>query len=58
MCFDWLVTGQILTLNPAPAVPGPGHVVARGKTLVLIGTGARPPFGLPATMRCHTFRAT
>jgi hypothetical protein len=26
MCFDWLVTGGILTVNPAHAVRGPKHV--------------------------------
>jgi hypothetical protein len=31
MCFDWLVTGGILTVNPAHAVRGPKHVVKRGR---------------------------
>ena len=35
MCFDWLVTGGVLTVNPAHAVRGPKHVVKRGKTPVL-----------------------
>jgi hypothetical protein len=32
-CFDWLVTGGVLTVNPAHAVRGPKHVVKRGKIL-------------------------
>jgi site-specific recombinase XerD len=35
MLFDWLVTGQILTNNPAHAVRGPKYVVKKGKTPVL-----------------------
>ena len=35
MCFDWLVTGQVIATNPAHAVRGPKHVVKRGKTPVL-----------------------
>jgi site-specific recombinase XerC len=31
MLFDWLVTGGILTVNPAHAVRGPKHVIKRGK---------------------------
>jgi len=41
MCFDWLVTGGILTVNPAHAVRGPKHVVKRGKTPVLATDQAR-----------------
>lgn len=41
MCFDWLVVGQILPMNPAAAVRGPNHVVKRGKTLVITGQEAR-----------------
>jgi hypothetical protein len=33
--LDWLVTGGVLTVNPAHAVRGPKHVVKRGKTSVL-----------------------
>ncbi len=33
--FDWLVTGQVVPINPAHAVRGPRHVVTRGKTPVL-----------------------
>jgi len=35
MLFDWLVTGQVIPLNPAHAVRGPKHSVKRGKTSVL-----------------------
>ncbi len=41
MCFDWLVTGQVLAVNPAHAVRGPKHVVNRGKTPVLSVEDAR-----------------
>jgi len=29
MLFDWLITGQVMPTNPASAVRGPKHVVAR-----------------------------
>lgn len=35
MLFDWLVTGQVIEVNPAHAVRGPKHVVKKGKTPVL-----------------------
>ena len=35
MLFDWLITGQIVPMNPASAVRGPKHVVKTGKTPVL-----------------------
>lgn len=41
MLFDWLVTGQILDVNPAHAVRGPKYVVKKGKTPVLTGDEAR-----------------
>ena len=41
MCFDWLVVGQILPMNPAASVRGPKHVVKRGKTPVLSTEDAR-----------------
>ena len=41
MCFDWLVTGQIVPSNPASSVRGPKHVVKRGKTPVLSTEEAR-----------------
>ena len=37
MLFDWLVTGQVVPVNPASAVRGPMHVVKTGKTPVLDG---------------------
>lgn len=37
MLFDWLITGQIVPMNPATAVRGPKHVVKTGKTPVLDG---------------------
>jgi integrase/recombinase XerC len=33
--FDWLVTGQVVPVNPAASVRGPRHVVREGKTPVL-----------------------
>jgi site-specific recombinase XerC len=39
--FDWLVTGQIVPVNPATSVRGPSHVVKTGKTPVLDGEDAR-----------------
>jgi len=42
MCFDWLVTGQVLATNPAHAVRGPTYVVTSGKTPVLSTDEARP----------------
>ena len=41
MCFDWLVVGQVVPMNPASAVRGPSHVVKRGKTPVLTAEEAR-----------------
>jgi site-specific recombinase XerD len=35
MLFDWLITGQVVPMNPAAGVRGPKHVVKTGKTLVL-----------------------
>jgi site-specific recombinase XerD len=39
--FDWLVTGQVMPLNPASSVRGPSHSVKRGKTPVLDPAEAR-----------------
>ena len=39
MLFDWLITGQVVPINPAAAVRGPKHVVKTGKTPVLDGEG-------------------
>lgn len=41
MLFDWLVTGQVVAMNPATSVHGPKHVVKRGKTPVLTADQAR-----------------
>ena len=35
MLFDWLITGQVVPINPAAAVRGPKHVVKTGTTPVL-----------------------
>lgn len=35
MMFDYLVTGGVLTINPAAAVRGPKYVLKKGKTPVL-----------------------
>jgi integrase/recombinase XerC len=39
--FDWLVTGQVMPMNPAASVRGPSHSVKRGKTPVLDPLEAR-----------------
>jgi site-specific recombinase XerD len=39
--FDWLVTGQIVPINPAGSVRGPSHIVKAGKTPVLDPAEAR-----------------
>lgn len=39
--FDWLVTGQVVPVNPAASVRGPSHVVRQGKTPVLEPVEAR-----------------
>src|SRR4051812_34051407 len=41
MLFDWLVTGQVVPLNPASSVKAPKHVVKKGKTPVLSAEDAR-----------------
>jgi site-specific recombinase XerD len=41
MLFDWLVTGQILSSNPAHSVRGPRHSVSKGSTPVLSSAEAR-----------------
>ena len=41
MLFDWLVTGQVIPMNPASSVRGPKYVVKRGKTPVLKADQAR-----------------
>ena len=39
--FDWLVTGQVMPVNPAGSVRGPSHSVTAGKTPVLSPEEAR-----------------
>ena len=39
--FDWLMTGQVVAVNPAASVRGPAHVVHQGKTPVLEAAEAR-----------------
>jgi site-specific recombinase XerD len=39
--FDWLVTGQVVPVNPAGSVRGPSHVVTAGKTPMLTPDEAR-----------------
>lgn len=39
--FDWLVTGQVLELNPAHPVRGPKYSLKKGKTPVLTAEEAR-----------------
>jgi site-specific recombinase XerD len=41
MLFDWLVTGQVIPVNPAHSVRGPKYVVKRGKTPVLTAEETR-----------------
>jgi integrase/recombinase XerD len=41
MLFDWLVTGQVVSSNPAASVRGPKYVVKRGLTPVLTSGEAR-----------------
>jgi len=41
MLFDWLVTGQVIDVNPAHAVRGPKHIVSKGKTPVLTAEETR-----------------
>jgi site-specific recombinase XerD len=41
MLFDWLLTGQVVAMNPATSVRGPKYSVMRGKTPVLTPAEAR-----------------
>ncbi len=41
MLFDWMVVGQVISVNPAHAVRGPKHTQRRGKTPVLQADEAR-----------------
>lgn len=50
MLFDWLVIGQVISMNPASSVRGPRHSVKKGKTSVLSAEEMRRlviPIGLP-----------
>jgi site-specific recombinase XerD len=49
MLFDWLVTGQVIPMNPAASVRGPKHVVKKGKTPVLTAAPSRTPRPSPPT---------
>jgi len=42
--FDWLVNGQVVSVNPAHTVRGPRHVVTSGQTPVLDPAEARALF--------------
>ena len=42
MLFDRLVTGQVVPMNPAAAVPRLNHVVNTGKALVLEAAKSTP----------------
>lgn len=41
MLFDWLVTGQIVPVNPASAVKGPAYSYKKGKTPILDSDGMK-----------------
>jgi site-specific recombinase XerC len=41
--FDWLVTGQVVPVNPAASVRGPRHVVTSGQTPALDPAEQRIP---------------
>lgn len=41
MLFDWLVTGQVIAMNPASSVRGPRYSTKKGKTPVLAADEAR-----------------
>ena len=41
MLFDYLVTGQVMPMNPAAAVRGPKYVIKQGKTPVLTAEETR-----------------
>jgi integrase/recombinase XerD len=45
MLFDWLVTGQVIPVNPAHAVRGPRHSVKKGSTPVLTAEEMRSLLG-------------
>lgn len=41
MLFDWLVTGQVIPMNPAASVRAPRYSIRKGKTPVLSAADAR-----------------
>lgn len=41
MLFDWLVTGQVISVNPAASVKSPRYSIKKGKTPVLSAGDAR-----------------
>src|SRR3954447_21910210 len=41
MLLDWMVTGQVIRVNPAASVKAPKHIVRKGKTHVLSTDDAR-----------------
>src|SRR4051812_46288224 len=51
MLFDWLITGQVVVMNPAHSVRGPTHVVRRGKTPVLTADEGACRILFPPSMR-------
>jgi integrase/recombinase XerD len=51
MLLDWLVSGQVIPMNPARAVRGPKYIVKRGKTPVLSAEAAA---ALLAAIDTHT----
>jgi site-specific recombinase XerD len=51
MLFDWMVTGQVIPVNPAASVKAPKHVVKKGKTPVLSAQDARTLLDSIATER-------
>ena len=58
MLFDWLITGQVVPINPAAAVRGPKHVVKTGKTPVLDGAEWRKLHRQPSRPRPCAICAT
>jgi site-specific recombinase XerD len=56
MLFDWLITGQVVPINPAAAVRGPKHVVKTGKTPVLDGQEWRKLLNSIPTMTVRDLR--
>lgn len=49
--FDWLVIGQVISINPAAAVRGPKYSIKTGKTPILSTEDARQLFeAIPETL--------